>query len=242
MSTVPEYYDKYWSPSGYCPPRDTTPELERLFRKWIRPGCRCLDVGCGDGRTAGLWLRDYGCSYSGADVSKNAIERAKELGLDVVTITDAGQLPFASESFDVALSIEVFEHLFDPRSALQEMCRVTRRNGMVLVTVPNCAYWRRRLDLALLGRWNPLGDNLSVEQPWRDPHIRFFTKQSLERLVRSTPLDIMEIGGHAGSLLHDLPFIGERIPGPRNTPIYRFAERLMPSLLSYRLHVVAKRR
>src|SRR5260370_31820063 len=90
------YYEKYWSTEGFFPRGHTTPELSDLLEKWINPHWKCLDVGCGDGRTSGLWLREHGCDYVGVDVSSNAIEQAIDLGLEAVRIDDAGCLPFKS--------------------------------------------------------------------------------------------------------------------------------------------------
>jgi methionine biosynthesis protein MetW len=235
-----DYYETYWSKEGFCPRGRTTPELAGLLQRWIKPSWRCLDVGCGDGRTAGLWLRDHGCSYVGADMSSNAIQHARELGLDVFNIDDASKLPFEAHSFDAVVCIEVLEHLFAPQTALSEIRRVLKPDGLALVTMPNAAYWRRRLELSLLGRWNPLGDNLSLEQPWRDPHIRFFTRSSLKNLLSSVGFNVLEVGGHGGSLLRDIPFVGKRLYRAPSSAVYRFFERRFPAVFGYGLHGIAK--
>ena len=59
-----------------------------------------------------------------------------------------------------------------------EAARVLRSGGVLIASVPNVAFWRRRLDL-VCGRWNPEGDDLSVAEPWRDPHLRFLTTAAL---------------------------------------------------------------
>ena len=239
MVTNARYYDTYWSDTGFCPRGKTTPELEKLLKEWIKPNWRCLDVGCGDGQTAGVWLRNYGCDYVGVDISKNAICYANELGLNALAIDDVGKLPFDSQSIDAAICIEVLEHLFSPQSALLEIKRILKPDGIVLVTVPNAVYWRRRVDL-LFGRWNPLGDDLSVAQPWRDPHIRFYTPKSLDNLLKSTGLDVVAVGGHGGSLIRDIPVIGRRFYRSGAWSICRLLERVSPSLFGYGLHGIAK--
>jgi hypothetical protein len=50
--TAREYYEHSWSMDGIG---RTSPALARLFGRWIPQGAQCLDVGRGDGRTAGLW-------------------------------------------------------------------------------------------------------------------------------------------------------------------------------------------
>jgi SAM-dependent methyltransferase len=49
---------------------------------------------------------------------------------------DGQQLPLASDSVDTVLSLEVLEHLPDPRSCVSEMARVLRPGGRLLLTVP----------------------------------------------------------------------------------------------------------
>ena len=49
---------------------------------------------------------------------------------------DATRLSFASDSLDCVLSFDVFEHVPDYRAALAESCRVLRREGCLLLSVP----------------------------------------------------------------------------------------------------------
>ena len=48
--------------------------------------------------------------------------------------------------FTVVVCFEVLEHLFAPHLAVAEMHRVLEPGGVLIATVPNVAYWRRRLD------------------------------------------------------------------------------------------------
>lgn len=233
-----EYYERYWSPAGHCPTGYMYPDLESLLRERVAPGARCLDVGCGDGRTAGLWLREYGCEYVGVDVSDNAIAEAQELGLDVRKISDASELPFPDGTFDAALSIEVFEHLFDPLATAREIFRVLKPGGVLIATLPNVAYWRRRLEL-VVGRWNPVGDDLSIEQPWRDPHVRFFTASTLASMLENAGYDRVHVAGHAGNFVRDLPCIGLRVWNRKTSRPYRWAQRRHPSVFGLRLNATA---
>jgi methionine biosynthesis protein MetW len=238
---VKAYYDSYWSDDGFQPVGgDLTPPLRNVMEQFVQPGSRCLDVGCGDGRTVGPWLLQHGCRYVGVDVSEIAVSRAVAFGLDARRIEDASALPFDDGSFDVGLMIEVLEHLFAPHEAVAEMHRVLRPGGVLLVTVPNVSYWRRRLDLALFGRWNPFGDDLSVEQPWRDPHVRFFNLSSMERMLRQAGFASVATRGQGGAVLRDLPFV-RRFDRGHPSPAYAAAERLFPSVLGLRVGAVARK-
>src|ERR1700674_1705799 len=160
------YYETYWSSGGFCPHGTISPAACRLFERYVEKGSSCLDFGCGDGRSSGLWLRDHGMRYVGVDLSENAIEMARGIGLTAHRV-DGEDLPFDSGTFDVAIAFEVFEHLFNPHHAAGELLRVLKPGGVLLGTVPNVAFWRRRFELAIHGVWNPYGDFLSVREPWR---------------------------------------------------------------------------
>jgi len=241
MKDVAAYYNTYWSEDGFHPNTNLSPPLQRLLEAHITPGVHCLDVGCGNGQTAGLWLRDRGTTYVGVDISASAVAAARSLGLDARQMEVDAPLPFRNDQFDAVVCIEVLEHLFAPATTASEVLRVLRPGGLFLATVPNVAYWRRRVDLAVLGRWNPLGDGLAIAEPWRDPHIRFFNAGALRRMLEGTGFNPVWIGGHEGTLIGDLPGLYRLHTRGESSVVYRFAERIAPALFGARLHAVARK-
>lgn len=237
-SAAQAYYDWYWSADGYSPPGRLQADIQELLGRHVPAGTRCVDVGCGDGRGAGAWLTARRCEYVGLDVSQNAVDLAGQLGLDARLIGDAAELPLESDQFDVAICIEVLEHVFQPKLAAAELLRVLKPGGVVIVTVPNVAYWMRRLAFALAGKWDPMGDDLSSVEPWRDPHIRFFTAGALRKMLELVGFVDVGVGGHAGGFLRDLPWLGSRVEG-ETSGTYKRAQQRLPALLALRLHAVA---
>jgi len=59
-----------------------------------------------------------------------------EAGEHIDLVADAHALPFLARSFDTVIAIEVFEHLHAPRKAMQEINRVLRSEGRILLSVP----------------------------------------------------------------------------------------------------------
>jgi SAM-dependent methyltransferase len=80
--------------------------MSHLLEAVVSSTSRVLDVGCGDGRTCGLWLRDHAAEYVGVDISELAIREARAAGLDARLIQDATDLPFADGQFDVVVCVE----------------------------------------------------------------------------------------------------------------------------------------
>lgn len=235
------YYERYWSPEGLNPRGVLPTQLRDLFQAHIPSAALTLDVGCGSGRKVGLWMQEQGRDYLGVDISDNAVQQARSLGLNARTIENVTALPFSSESFDAVTCTEVLEHLFQPELVAAEMFRVLSPGGVLIVTVPNVVQWCRRVEFALLGRWNPVGDHLSVEQPWRDPHLRFFSQRAIQSMIEGVGFESIEVGGHDGGFLRALPIVGRRFRGRPSSRFYRELEKRHPSLLSVRLHVVARK-
>lgn len=229
-----DYYDRYWS-ADTTPHYEPGPELSALLASNAGPSDRVLDVGCGAGNSYAPPVAERVASYKGVDASAAAVQLARSAGLDATVIDDAASLPFPDDDFDVAICIEVFEHLFEPHRAAAEIRRVLRPGGRLVASTPNSLYWRLRLDL-LLGRWNPLGDELSGEQPWRDPHIRFFGPDTLARMLRSAGFGLVEVGAHGGRLLDHLT---ARPTDFGQSHAYRALERRYPAVLGATLHALA---
>ena len=234
-----EYYERYWSEAGYNPRRDDTPDyLRLLFERYVQPEDDCLDLGCGDGGSSGFYLTEHSRSYVGVDVAQNAIELAQARGLDAVQIDDASSLPFADETFDVVVCSEVLQNVFEPHRAAAEVRRVLRPGGRFIVTVPNAAYWRDRVD-ALFGVWQPGGDDRAREEPWRSPPIRFFRPATLRRMLESAGFDGVELIGLPFPLLGRVPLL--RRFSRRAGVVSRAAARSWPSLFAHGIGAVAVR-
>jgi len=150
-----------------------------------------LDLGCGDGRlTAELRAR----SLVGADVSSGALERAR-IRLPEATLVRVDPdepLPFEDASFDLVLCAETLEHVRDVQLLLSEVRRVLRPGGHLAITTPAHSRWTA-LRLAVVG-WESLFDPLS-------PHLRFFSRRSLARLLDELGFDGVELRPRDGTLL-----------------------------------------
>jgi SAM-dependent methyltransferase len=93
-----------------------------------------LDAGCGGGATL-RYLRERYAHARGLELSNEAVAYARERGRDV-TQGSIEAMPFEDESFDLALALDVIEHVPDDGAALGELRRVLKPGGTLLLTVP----------------------------------------------------------------------------------------------------------
>jgi 2-polyprenyl-3-methyl-5-hydroxy-6-metoxy-1,4-benzoquinol methylase len=102
------------------------------------PGRRVLDAGCGVGWGSEL-LRLAGAeSVVGVDLSEDALADARRRAPACEFVPgDLQKLPFEDGEFDVVVCMEALEHTMDTGSALDELARVLRPDGILLVSSPN---------------------------------------------------------------------------------------------------------
>jgi SAM-dependent methyltransferase len=117
----------------------------RGFRRFVEPmlaraiggrsGAAILDCGCGTGHNLTM-LRRYGRAF-GIDITWSGLAYAKSRGERRVARASATRLPFPSGQFDLVTSFDVL-YAFDDemeREALNEMYRVLRPGGQILINV-----------------------------------------------------------------------------------------------------------
>lgn len=115
-----------------------------------------LDVACGPGLLLEA-ARTRGMDVSGVDVSAVALQKASERALEsCVTQGSAERLPYGDSSFDVITCLGSLERFLSADRALQEMRRVVRPEGLVLLMVRNSRTWQWSL-LNALGLKNEAG-------------------------------------------------------------------------------------
>jgi SAM-dependent methyltransferase len=174
------YDDELWElVAGHEHP---APRHLRDFVRSLGRAERALDLGCGDGRlTAEL---DAG-ELTAADVSAVALERARaRLGdrARVAELDPDAPLPFGDGEFQLVLCAEMLEHVRDVQLLLSEVRRVLRPGGTLALTTP--------ATRALMRPPDPLS-----------PHLRFFTRRSLTKLLDELGFDVVSLERRAGTLL-----------------------------------------
>lgn len=84
----------------------------------------------------------------GVDMCEKAVEVARRAKIEARAVDlDEDDLPFDDNYSDLVVALEILEHLFDPDHVVKEIKRVLRPNGLLIISIPNLAWWVNRLVL-----------------------------------------------------------------------------------------------
>jgi len=162
--------------------------------KYTPSNKKILDVGCGTG-ALGEALKKKGNIVYGIDISKKSIEIAKKR-LDRVIQIDLeteNKLLFKESSFDLIIFGDVLEHFRDPLSVLNNTKSYLKKDGQIIISLPNIANWEIRLKL-LFGKFD-----YQKEGILDDTHVKFFTLKTAKELIKKAGLKIIKIKARPGA-------------------------------------------
>jgi ubiquinone/menaquinone biosynthesis C-methylase UbiE len=215
-----EKIDLEWNDDDVVP-TVVYPNLEFLFQQMLHltleevdpgPGELILDVGCGkaiDG--ARLW--EQGAKVIGLEPSRVMIARAKEYlsesNSQIVIAQGIGEnLPFKPHSFSKVMCKGALDHFFSPSKTMEEIARVLRPGGEMIISIANFDSLGFRLGKRLYPVTKLLSPSLEKERkPWEPPpdHTYKFDYPFLSSLVKQH-FEIKKTKGI--SLLFGLPLWG----------------------------------
>ena len=142
---------------------------------------RVFEVGCGNGSVANA-LAAKGYEIVGVDPSESGITEANRCfpHLRLQCADGYDDLGTRFGLYEAVVSVEVIEHMYDPRLFLRRCFELLKPSGTLLLTTPFHGYWKN-LAIALLGRmdahWNPL---------WDGGHIKFWSERTLRAVLLET--------------------------------------------------------
>lgn len=117
--------------------------------QYVRDG-KALDIGCGNGKFL-LQLKKIGWHVQGVEFNKGAVEICRNNGLDVFH-GDLLDADFQSASFDLITAHHLVEHLPNPNAVFNEVARLLKSGGQLLIRTPNT----RALGRSIFGKyWFP---------------------------------------------------------------------------------------
>lgn len=156
-----------------------SPECLQLVKRYLgMPPLKVLDIGCGIGAYGEPLIRD-GYDWLGVEIKDTDCVALQEKKLPHLRV-DGKRLALEDKSHDMAISIEVLEHIAEPLPFLAEIVRVTK--SRIIISVPN---------IEILPYMRPI-----LAAPWHileGDHKNFFTRNSLRALLGAAGLSKVEI-------------------------------------------------
>jgi len=110
---------------------------------------KVLDVGCGQRPYEGYFVHPQ--LYIGVDISSKVAD----------IIATAENLPFGNSYFDVVLCMQVLEHVEEPKKVLEEIKRVLRKEGVLILSTHG--FWTEAHESTDYWRWTMQGLQKAIE-------------------------------------------------------------------------------
>ncbi len=185
-------YDQLFATGAYAQHREEYAEImngrapynpyRHLLLRYLElkiPGRRMIEIGGGTG-AFGNYAKSRGWQYSDFDISNVAVEDVRTIGLDATVFSSSLLPPLPIDESDMVVMWEVIEHVFDVNGYLRKIFDSLKSGGIFLFSTPN--YYRKGYqgsDFGVLGS-PPV-------------HINFFTKDSLEFLLKNVGFSKLQI-------------------------------------------------
>ena len=159
-----------------------------IISEWIKPNCKILDLGCGDGSLLKLLNEKRNISGYGIDNSMEKTIKSVDNGINIINTDINENLKyFTSNKFDYVVLAQSLQVVDNPVSLIKEMLRV---GNEVIISFPNMGYWKSRLYLLLKGEM-PITDDLPYS--WHStPNIHLCTINDFKKMCHKNKFQIVD--------------------------------------------------
>jgi len=148
---------------------------KKRYIKFFAGSENILDIGCGKGIFPPESISDK--KYTGIDINSDNLRMLKGYTNKLEMDVDGEPLPFENNFFDAILANNIVEHIFHYKLFMSELNRVLKKNGKLIVRVP---------DYRSTNAWNDY------------THLKPFTSNSIQRLLIDHGFDIVRIEASGG--------------------------------------------
>lgn len=158
---------------------------------------KILDIGVFDGNLALERVKNIlHPNLYAVDIDKTTVKKCLELGIKASKYNLEKGLPFKSNFFDVVIANQIIEHLTNIDNFVEEIHRVLKPKGYLLLSTENLSSWHNIFALVL--GWQAFSQHISINStignPMRmidpqsskinDLHIKIFTLKGLKELFK----------------------------------------------------------
>lgn len=154
---------------------------------WIKPGSKVFEAGPASGYMTRYLTEELGCEVSCIELSREAAKLSEPYCARMV-VGNIEQIDLLNEfeggTFDYVVFADVLEHLVDPWKVLREAKKLLKTDGECLISIPNIGFAALVVEL-LGGKFDYREEGLLDKT-----HLRFFTRSSVESLLKETGLEV----------------------------------------------------
>lgn len=133
-----------------------------------------VDMGCGEGYVLKFLSHQLQGNLFGLDLYPEVLQTAKENNNAGFAAASIYQAPLKNKSVDTVLCLEILEHLEEPKRALQEMIRISKK--YIILSVPWEPFWRIG-NMARLKYLSDFGNTPGHLQHWTGRSFKKFLTQ-----------------------------------------------------------------
>jgi len=165
--------------------------LQKLLNPYELSNKIILDIGCNEGDLVDfLNINNVSFSYIGIDINFISLLSAKNKNLTVVQCDlNNKALPFKDNSVDIVVCTEVLEHLINPKKIITEIHRIIKKDGIVIISLPNEYWWLNRLEV-LFGY--PIDKGGLI---YNYEHLHYPNFKQIKEFIKYNDLEIIEERG-----------------------------------------------
>ncbi len=130
---------------------------------------------------------DFGIDAYGIDISENAVKLANQRGVKAKKHNLENRLPYPDNHFDLIVSCEVIEHLYDTDFFIKELRRVLKKKGFFILTTPNLVSLTNRMRV-LFGSYPLFVPEYKIDGAG---HIRSYTVPVLKNQLTDHKMKVV---------------------------------------------------
>ncbi|MDC0253325.1 class I SAM-dependent methyltransferase [Bacteriovoracales bacterium] len=196
-----------------------------------------LDVGCGNGHFSQFFI-DRKFTIDGVDGHKGALKKCQSLGFRNCFYTkniDEDNLSQVNETYDLIICKDLLEHLLYPDKLLKTLERKLKKNGHILIHVPNHFPLYFRFKFLFTGDLDTQKFFIDRKE-WENPHIKYFTHKGFLEMIHSCSLEKVE--DFSSEFFYSAPYF---VSSMKKIKIDKVLMKLSPTLFTTGFTILAKK-
>ncbi len=184
----------HWHEGAFANKKESQPDYDARFNhdydiaklrlkklKEFKATGRLLDVGCSNGGFVSAAEDVGGFIAEGYEVNEHIADYARKRGASVIAAPTLQEACYGKESFDVVTLHDVFEHYLNPKRELQELYRVLRPRGLLVIDTPHAVC---KLSME---------KGLDYHHIKPKEHVFIFSRETLANLVREGGFEVKAV-------------------------------------------------